>query len=50
MGEVNRVAVIGLGYVGLPLAAALAKHFPTVGIDIDKGRVDDLRGGHYRSN
>ena len=33
------LAIIGLGYVGLPLAAALAKHFPTVGVDIDQGRV-----------
>lgn len=46
----SRIAVIGLGYVGLPLAAALAKHFPTVGIDIDQSRVDELRGGHDRTN
>lgn len=45
-----RVAVIGLGYVGLPLAAALARHFPTVGVDIDQGRVDELRLGHDRTN
>jgi UDP-N-acetyl-D-galactosamine dehydrogenase len=48
--DVSRVAVIGLGYVGLPLAAALARHFPTVGIDIDQGRVDELRRGHDRTN
>ena len=46
----SRVAVIGLGYVGLPLAAALARHFPTVGVDIDKSRVDELRQGHDRTN
>jgi UDP-N-acetyl-D-galactosamine dehydrogenase len=46
----SRVAVIGLGYVGLPLAVALAKHFSTVGIDIDQGRVDELRRGHDRTN
>lgn len=46
----SRVAVIGLGYVGLPLAAALARHFPTVGIDIDQARVDELRSGHDRTN
>lgn len=45
-----KVGVIGLGYVGLPLAAALAKHFPTVGIDIDAGRVNELREGHDRTN
>ena len=48
--EGSRVAVIGLGYVGLPLAAALARHFPTVGVDIDKSRVDELRQGHDRTN
>lgn len=42
--------MIGLGYVGLPLAVALAKHFPTVGIDIDQGRVDELKRGHDRTN
>ena len=46
----SRVGVIGLGYVGLPLAAALARHFPTVGVDIDKARVDELRQGHDRTN
>jgi UDP-N-acetyl-D-galactosamine dehydrogenase len=45
-----KVGVIGLGYVGLPLAAALAKHFPTVGVDIDQGRVSELREGHDRTN
>ena len=45
-----RVGVIGLGYVGLPLAAALARHFPTVGVDIDQGRVSELREGHDRTN
>ena len=45
-----KVGVIGLGYVGLPLAAALARHFPTVGIDIDRARVDELRNGHDRTN
>ncbi len=49
MGD-SRVAVIGLGYVGLPLAAALAKHFPTVGVDIDAARVSELRAGHDRTN
>ncbi|RYD86635.1 MAG: nucleotide sugar dehydrogenase, partial [Sphingomonadales bacterium] len=47
--EGSRVAVIGLGYVGLPLAAALARHFPTVGVDIDQSRVDELRQGHDRT-
>jgi UDP-N-acetyl-D-galactosamine dehydrogenase len=37
------VAVIGLGYVGLPLAVALAKKFRVVGFDISRGRIDDLK-------
>ena len=41
----DRIAVIGLGYVGLPLAVALADHFDVVGIDRDLDRVDALRGG-----
>src|SRR3546814_8182643 len=40
-----RVGVIGLGYVGLPLALAFGREFDTVGFDIDAGRVDALRRG-----
>lgn len=43
------VAVIGLGYVGLPLAVALAKQFPTTGIDIDARRIAELEAGHDRT-
>ncbi|MBA2481709.1 MAG: nucleotide sugar dehydrogenase [Planctomycetes bacterium] len=39
------VAVVGLGYVGLPLAACLAKRFRTIGFDIDRRRVDALAAG-----
>ena len=41
----SKVAVIGLGYVGLPLAVELAKHFPVVGFDINTHRVDELSKG-----
>jgi len=41
-----RVAVIGLGYVGLPLAVEFGKHLPTVGFDINPNRIDELRHGH----
>ena len=41
-----RVAVIGLGYVGLPLAAAFGKQFPTLGFDINTKRVAELQQGH----
>lgn len=43
------VAVVGLGYVGLPLAIALAHSFRTVGFDIDAVRVDELCAGHDRT-
>ncbi len=46
---VTRVAVIGLGYVGLPLAVALAGKFDTVGLDIDTRRIGELAGGHDRT-
>ena len=45
-----RIVVIGLGYVGLPLAVALARQFETIGFDIDEGRVAELRGGHDRTH
>ena len=44
--ERTRIAVIGLGYVGLPLALAFARHFPTVGHDTSAARVAALRNGH----
>jgi UDP-N-acetyl-D-galactosamine dehydrogenase len=43
------VVVIGLGYVGLPLAVALAEHFKTTGFDIDRRRIDELRSGFDRT-
>ncbi|MEX2616360.1 MAG: nucleotide sugar dehydrogenase [Alphaproteobacteria bacterium] len=49
MPENPRLAVIGLGYVGLPLAVALARHFDTVGFDIDAGRIEALRAGNDRT-
>jgi UDP-N-acetyl-D-glucosamine/UDP-N-acetyl-D-galactosamine dehydrogenase len=40
-----KIGVIGLGYVGLPLAVEFAKQFPVIGFDIDKKRVADLQQG-----
>jgi len=40
-----KIAVIGLGYVGLPLALALAKHFPVQGFDILSSRIRELNEG-----
>jgi len=47
--ESSRIAVVGLGYVGLPLAVALARHFPVTGYDIEAARVAELGGGHDRT-
>lgn len=41
----KRIAVIGLGYVGLPLARLFATKYPTVGFDINQKRIDELRQG-----
>ena len=43
------IAVIGLGYVGLPLAVALAPHFAVTGFDINAGRIAELKAGHDRT-
>lgn len=40
-----KIAVIGLGYVGLPLAAEFGKYRPVIGFDINKVRVNELRAG-----
>jgi UDP-N-acetyl-D-galactosamine dehydrogenase len=42
----EKIAVIGLGYVGLPVAIAFGKKLPTIGFDIRQRRVDELRRGH----
>jgi len=43
------IAVIGLGYVGLPLAVAIARHYPVVGFDVSRARVEELHGGVDRT-
>jgi UDP-N-acetyl-D-galactosamine dehydrogenase len=40
-----KIAIIGLGYVGLPLAVAFGKKFPSIGFDIRAARVNALRMG-----
>jgi UDP-N-acetyl-D-glucosamine/UDP-N-acetyl-D-galactosamine dehydrogenase len=42
----TKIAMIGLGYVGLPLAVEFAKKFPVIGYDISRPRVEELREGH----
>ena len=43
--EEARIAIVGLGYVGLPLAVEFGKHYRTMGFDINAARVDALRAG-----
>jgi UDP-N-acetyl-D-glucosamine/UDP-N-acetyl-D-galactosamine dehydrogenase len=45
----TKIAVIGLGYVGLPLAVEFGKKYPVVGFDINQGRVEELQSGHDRT-
>lgn len=45
MSANKKIGVIGLGYVGLPLAVEFGKKFMTVGFDINQNRVDELNGG-----
>ena len=44
--NLKTIAVIGLGYVGLPLAVEFGKSRPVIGFDINAGRIDALRAGH----
>src|SRR3954463_11012623 len=46
----ERIVVVGLGYVGLPLAVALARSFDVTGLDVDAGRVEQLKQGIARTN
>ena len=45
-----KIAIIGLGYVGLPLALEFAKKYQVVGFDINLNRIDELRNGIDRTN
>jgi UDP-N-acetyl-D-galactosamine dehydrogenase len=44
-----KIAIIGLGYVGLPLAVEFGKHFPTLGFDINAERIQELNSGRDRT-
>ena len=44
-----RLAIIGLGYVGLPLAVEFGKHYEVIGFDISARRLEELRVGHDRT-
>ncbi len=45
----TKIAIIGLGYVGLPLAVAFSKKFNVIGFDIDELRIQELLNGHDRT-
>ena len=45
----KKICVVGLGYVGLPLAVALAKHYSVVGFDINQDRIQELQKGYDRT-
>lgn len=49
MIENTKIAIIGLGYVGLPLAVCLADRFKVIGFDISKPRIAELKAGHDRT-
>jgi UDP-N-acetyl-D-galactosamine dehydrogenase len=49
MSEIGHIVVVGLGYVGLPLAVALAREFEVTGYDLDGGRIAQLTAGHDRT-
>ena len=44
------IAVIGLGYVGLPLAVSFSKKYPVIGFDLNPERIKELKRGHDRTN
>ena len=46
----EKIAVIGLGYVGLPLAVAFSRKFDVIGFDVNKNRVEELQRGVDRTN
>lgn len=47
--EDSKIAIIGLGYVGLPLAVEFGKRYYTLGFDIDQARIAELRAGEDRT-
>ena len=45
----SKIAIIGLGYVGLPLAVEFGKHYDTLGFDINQTRIAELRAGEDKT-
>ena len=44
--EQEKIAVVGLGYVGLPVALSFGRRWPTIGFDVRQRRIDELKNGH----
>ena len=45
MGSLTAISIVGLGYIGLPLALAFSRHIQVIGLDNDSKRIDQLRSG-----
>ena len=48
MAHNRKISVIGLGYVGLPVAIAFANQSRVIGFDVDQSRIEELLGGYDR--
>lgn len=46
MRKNTKVSIIGVGYVGLPLALAFSKKFKTIGFDLNEDRINELKNGY----
>ena len=46
----NKIAIIGLGYVGLPLAIEFGRKFDTIGFDINQSRIEEFYSGECVSS
>ena len=46
----KKIAIVGLGYVGLPLAVEFSKYYDVIGFDINKKRISDLQNGEDKNN
>jgi UDP-N-acetyl-D-galactosamine dehydrogenase len=45
-----KICIVGLGYVGLPLAVALSKHYPVIGFDVNSAKIGELNQGIDKTN
>ena len=50
MKKNTKISIIGVGYVGLPLALAFSKKFKTVGFDLSEDRINELKKGYDSFN